>query len=125
MKRNFLFLLVLLFVVSGLFADDKRLYKKKLDYSLIELYEKTTEEVYYIFIYESDIEEGFNCNTIYCEDYDKIKEFLLYLLNHNINGLYTPVVTALELIRSDLSLEKKSLELNNNRFVDVRMYYLN
>lgn len=126
MRKAVLFLILIL-STSGLFAKEKVLYEKKSKQGIIQLLEyDDLASKYCIMIYEKDIEEGFNYSAIYSNDYEKIKELLVYILHNNSAGLYTFILYALEMTRKDFVLEKKSVEIDskNNRVVNTRMYYL-
>ena len=123
MKR-FLLVLLLVLSASGLFAKDKKLYKKKTSISVIELYESTDKPKYYISIYEKDIEEGYNNCIINCDSKEKLTEFLKYLLNHNLNNHYTSTVTAYEVTNDDLQLINEKTELVKGVIENRTMYYL-
>ena len=123
MKRFFI-LTCLLLACNLLFSEDKCLYTKSTDVSVIELYESTKSPKYYISIYEKDIEEGYNNCIINCDDKDKITEFLYYLLNHHLQNRYYFTVTAYEVIHEELELTTKKTEIVNNVFEIRSMYYL-
>lgn len=123
MKRCIIVLLLVL-SASGLFAKDKKLYEKKTDVSVIELYESAESPKYYISIYEKDIEEGYNNCIINCNDKDKITEFLQYVINHSFNNRYSFTVTAYEVIHEDLQLTNKKTEIIKGNFENRTMYIL-
>lgn len=123
MKR-FIFILILILSVSGLFAKDKKLYEKKTSVSVIELYETSESPKYYISIYEKDIEEGYNNCIVNCDDKDKITEFLQYIINHNLNDRYSFTVSAYEVIHEELKLIGKKTEIVKGNFENRTMYYL-
>ena len=126
MKRAFIFLL-LTFVSFFSFAKEKTLYTKKTDVSIIELIEDDNLKTkYYINIFEKDLEEGYNNTAVYCSDYDKIKELLVYLLNHHVQYHYSFTVLGLEVVRNNLTLKHESIEIDskNNRIVNMKIYVL-
>ena len=123
MKRIILVLLLIL-SASGLFAKDKNLYTKKTSVSRIELYESKEEPKYYISIYEKDIEEGYNSCIIECNNKEKLTEFLLYIINHNLKDHYVFTVIAYEVIDEDLELMYEKTEIVKGTIEKRYVYYL-
>lgn len=124
MKRFILFLLLVL-CASGLFAADKKLYEKKTDVSLLELYEtKTESHPYYISAYDWLTEDEDEWSIIYCDDKQKALDFIYYLRNHNLKGLYYSVVVAYEVVHEELTLIDKGRDMRNNKFTTIAIYLL-
>ena len=124
MKRTIIFI-CLLFACHLLFAEDKELYKKNTKHSVLKLYQSDDLNGYFITDYEIDLDnETYHLNTIYCEDENKIKDFLLYLVEHNLNGLYNPTITFYEIKNEELSEIGKQIKIENNKIIDCKNYYL-
>lgn len=124
MKR-FIILICLLLAGNLLFAADKKLYEKKTDVSLLELYEtKTESHPYYISAYDWLTEDEDEWSIIYCDDKQKALDFIYYLRNHNIKGLYYSVVVAYEVIHEELTLIDKGRDMRNNKFTTIAIYLL-
>jgi hypothetical protein len=124
MKR-FILVLLLVLSASGLFAKDKRLYEKKTKMSWLELYETEVEaHKYYISAYDWLNEDENNWNIIYCDDKQKAQNFVYYLRNHNLNGLYNPTIVAYEALHEELELLTQGQDLKDNVFVNISIYLL-
>jgi hypothetical protein len=123
MKR-FILVLVALLLCSGLFAKEKTLYKKDTENSVLTLYQSELNG-YVLIIYEKDFDnETFHLDKIICKDENKIKEFLVYLLEHNINWIYNPTIYVYEIKNDDLTEIDKNIEIENNKIIDTRTYLL-
>ena len=124
MKR-FLILICLLLAGNLLTAEDNSLYKKKTSKSILELFTFESWEGFRLVNYEKDINnETLHMNTILCKDEKKIKEFLVYLLDHNVNDLYHPTILVYEMAFSELTQIEKEIEIHDNKIVDVRTFLL-
>jgi hypothetical protein len=124
MKR-FLIVFILVLSASGLFAKDKQLYEKKTKVSLLELYEtKTESHPYYISAYDWITEDENDWNIIYCDDKQKAQDFILYLRNHNLGGLYNQTIVAYEVFHEELELLNEGRDMKNNKFINISIYLL-
>ena len=122
MKKLFITLVVLL-SVSGLFAEEESLYKKDTKSSTLEL--KKTSEGFILTDYEIDIDnETYHLNIIFCENEEKIKKFLVYLIDHNVNYLFNPTIMFYEMKYEELTEISNSLEIAHNKIIDCRNYIL-
>lgn len=123
MKRLVL-LFILILSASGLFAKEKILYEKDTENSVLTLYQSELNG-YVLVIYEKDFDnETFHLDSIICKDENKIKEFLVYLLEHNINWIYNPTIYVYEMKNDDLTEIDKKIEIENNKIIDTRTYLL-
>lgn len=124
MKR-FIFVLLLILSVSGLFAKSKRLYTKSTDISLLELYQDKDIEgaEFCLFAIDYITEDETDKCMIICDDEKKIKKFLQYLLNHNLGGLYTPTITAYEAFNKELTQFDKDLEIDSENNILINKYW--
>ena len=124
MKR-FIVLTCLLFACNLLFAENESLYKKSTNKSVLELFRYESWEGFRLVDYERDIDnETYHMNTILCKNENKIKEFLVYLLGHNVNNLYYPTILVYEMSNSELTQIDKEIQINDNKIIDVRTYLL-
>jgi hypothetical protein len=99
-------------------------YKKDTENSVLTLYQSELNG-YVLIIYEKDFDnETFHLDTIICKDENKIKEFLVYLLEHNINWIYNPTIYVYEIKNDDLTEIDKNIEIENNKIIDTRTYLL-
>ena len=122
MKR-FLIFTCLLFVFGLLAAEEESLYKKDTKSSTLEL--KKTSEGFVLTDYEIDIDnETYHLNIIFCENEEKIKKFLVYLIDHNVNYLFNPTIMFYEIKYDELTEISNSLEIAHNKIIDCRNYIL-
>lgn len=122
MKKLFLIFL-LLFVSFGLSAEEESLYKKDTKSSTLEL--KKTSEGFILTDYEIDIDnETYHLNIIFSENEEKIKKFLVYLIEHNVNYLFNPTIIVYEMKYDELTEISNSLEIAHNKIIDCRNYIL-
>ena len=89
MKR-FLILICLLLACNLLFAEDKVIYEKKYDVSLLGFYEstnlnKTNNYKYYIAIYDFIQNDETIVYNIMCNDYEKIKDYFYKVREKGLN----------------------------------------
>lgn len=122
MKR-FLIFTCLLFAFGLLAAEEESLYKKNTKSSTLEL--KKTSEGFILTDYEIDIDnETYHLNIIFCENEEKIKKFLVYLIDHNVNYLFNPTIMFYEMKYDELTEISNSLEIAHNKIIDCRNYIL-
>lgn len=129
MKKRFLFIVIILTILtSGLFAKEKRLFTKKTNVSLIELYQDNSVKngEFCLITYEKATDSEYDYCQIISNNETKIKEFLQYLLNHNFYGLYAPIIVTYEATNDDLKLNKKDLEIDSkkNTLTNKYVYFL-
>ena len=126
MKRFVLFCLILLFSIS-LFAADKKIYTKKTNLSVLEMYEaKEGNYKFYIATYEQATEDENDACVIYSDNEKKLKDFLVYLINHNLQGLYAPSITYYEVSHNELSKVDSDTRIDSkrNKIEHINIYVL-
>lgn len=125
MKRGVLFIVIFLTILSGLFAKDKRLYKRKTRVSLLELYEtKINDYDYYISAFDWVTPDENEWSIIYSDDKSKLEDYVYHLMNTNLQGLYASTIVFDEAIRQDLTLIEKERDIKNDKFVTMYIYLL-
>lgn len=123
MKR-FVLVLVLILSVSGLFAKTKRIYQKKTNISVLELYQDDEIEGarFCLTTYEKATNDEYDYCQIMCDNEQQIKQFMKYLLNHNIGGLYAPTIAAYELIHEELQESNSDIQIDSKKNTITNKY---
>ena len=117
MKR-FLIILLLVLSASGLFAESKILFQKERGLSYLYLYEVSTEENHYFYIYAKELKDVGIYNVIKIRSYDKqkLRDVIEYFLEHD--GLQQKFLENIEEL-DYITLVKKETEFTDNSKMKV------
>ena len=124
MRKAILFLIFIL-SASGLFAKPKVIFTKRTSVSFMELNQDKSIEGAEFCLYIEDYTTRDEVDVCYiiCDNEDKIKKFLQYLLNHNIGGLYTPTIFAYEFIHEELTKSSEKVDIDSKHNLILNKYY--
>lgn len=127
MKRGIISIVIFLTILSGLFAKPKQLFYKKTDNSILKLeYDNSEDYKYCLTTYDFFVFEERNMRMILSNNEASIKKFLKYLLNNNLEGIYSPSVVSYEFANDDLTKFSEDIEIDskNNCIVNKYKYIL-